>query len=259
MKKCIWCSQDEQQASFNKLAHTIPQSLGGLNICKNVCDNCNSFFGSHYNKLPPIETVIKETFNISRARFLNTNDEIGKNKALPRFKSIYFNVDFKKRSIDLKPSYELKSGFQEKICRQLKRGIFKMFLEERERQMGDGHDSRYDFIREFARYDLGDFPIIYFERRHGAILMVKSWATNPEIFMSRGSQFKYINTDHSFFEFELLGHLFGVPCTRAWELNFENYIVESTKQKAGFFKSWRFIRNFNDIDLVLNILNDPKG
>lgn len=258
MKKCIWCSQYEPQARFTKLAHTIPQSLGGLNICENVCDYCNSFFGAHDNKLPPVETVIKETFNISRARFLDNDGEIGKNKAMSRFKSIYFNVDFKKKRVDLKPSYDLRSGFQEKICRQLKRGIFKIFLEERERQIGDGHNSRYDFIREFARYDLGDYPIIYFERLHGIIAMARNWAKNPEIFMGKENQFHYLNSDHSFFEFELLGHVFSVPCSRAWELNFESYIKETSKIKSEFFKSWKFINKFNDIDLTLNILNDSN-
>lgn len=258
MKKCIWCSLDESQGFFNKRAHTIPQSLGGLNICENVCDHCNSFFGTHNNKLPPIETIIKETFNISRARFLFTDGQIGKNKAMSRFSSVYFNVDFKKRSIDLKPSYELKTGFQEKICRQLKKGIFKMFLEERERQKGDAHDSKYDFIREFARYDLGDYPVVYFERRHGIIAMAKDWARNPAIFMDKDHQFTYLTSEHSFFEFELLGHLFGVPCSRSWELNFDNYIKETIQKKAEFFKSWKFITKFNDIDLALNVLNDQK-
>ena len=102
----------EQNAEFKKLAHTIPQTLGGKNICQNVCDKCNLYFGSYNNKLPPIETVIKETFNISRARFLQTDNQIGKNKAMPKFSSIYFNVDFVKNKLALKASYKHHAYFQ---------------------------------------------------------------------------------------------------------------------------------------------------
>ncbi|MFN9392766.1 MAG: hypothetical protein ACK57W_05535, partial [Flavobacteriales bacterium] len=108
------------------MAHTIPKSLGGLKTCDNVCDICNAFFGSHYQRLPPVETVIKETFNISRARLLSSTDKIGKNEALPRFSSIYFKVDFKKNKIDLNSYYKYHSTFQEKICRQLKKGLYKI-------------------------------------------------------------------------------------------------------------------------------------
>lgn len=45
MKICIWCRKNENQGTFDKKAHTIPKSLGGDNICENVCDKCNHFFG----------------------------------------------------------------------------------------------------------------------------------------------------------------------------------------------------------------------
>ena len=131
MKKCIWCSRTEEKTEFKKEAHTIPQSLGGKNICINVCDECNLYFGSHNNKLPPIETVIKETFNISRARFLQSNNEIGRNKAMPKFSSIYFNVDLKKNKLSLKAAYKFNPHFQEKISRQLRKGIYKIFLDRK--------------------------------------------------------------------------------------------------------------------------------
>jgi hypothetical protein len=128
MKKCIWCSKTEEKTEFKRIAHTIPQTLGGKNHCVNVCDECNLYFGSYQNKMPPIETVIKETFNISRAMFLKTNNEIGKNKALPKFSSNYFNVNFNKNTISLKPSFKHNSLFQEKLSRQLKKGLYKIFF-----------------------------------------------------------------------------------------------------------------------------------
>lgn len=56
MKKCIWCNKTEVETKFDKLAHTIPKSLGGQKICENVCDICNSFFGSHFNTYPSVSS-----------------------------------------------------------------------------------------------------------------------------------------------------------------------------------------------------------
>jgi len=238
-----------------KLAHTIPQNMGGKNICENVCDVCNSYFGNYNNGLPPIETVIKETFNISRARFLQANNEIGKNKTLPKFSSIYYKVDFKKGKLDLKSAYKFHRGFQEKISRQLKKGIYKIYLEEVERQKNIGHDSKFDFIREFARYDLGDYPLIYFKRRFGIFPMADEWMKTPELFLKEEQKFKYLIEGDSFFEFEILGHVFGIATSRNWEISFDNYVRKTTKAKENLFESFNFVRKFGDIDLALAILD----
>lgn len=156
MKHCIWCRKTELEVPFDKLAHTIPQSLGGKDICSNVCDFCNHLFGQHYEGLPSVETVIKETFNISRITFLD-KENIGKNKSLTKFTSIYFKVNLDKSKIELKGAYKIQKGFQEKIGRQIKKGLYKIYLEETERQKGMGHKAEYDFIREFARYNIGDY------------------------------------------------------------------------------------------------------
>jgi hypothetical protein len=255
MNKCIWCSKTQQNTTFKKLAHTIPQTLGGQNICKNVCDDCNLTFGSYFEKLPPVETVLKETFNITRARLLSTSDNVGKNKPLSRFKSIYFKVDFDTHKVTTKATYKFNKAFQQNICRQLKKGLYKVFLEESERQKGNGHDSTYDFIREFARYNLGDYPVFYFERQYGILLMSENWIKNPELFMDPNYQAKYLVNEPSFYEFELLGHVFGIATSRHWELALDNYIKKSVHAKKELFKSWKLINNFNDIDLTLNVLN----
>ncbi|MBD2701707.1 hypothetical protein IC229_13735 [Spirosoma sp. BT702] len=46
IKKCIWSNQKEPRVTFNRDVHTIPQSLGGRQICPIVCDSCNSYFGN---------------------------------------------------------------------------------------------------------------------------------------------------------------------------------------------------------------------
>lgn len=259
MKKCIWCLKSSNETSFNKIAHTIPQSMGGLKVCDNVCDKCNSFFGSHSNGLPPIETVLKETFNITRARLLNATGHMGKNKTLPRFSSIYFNVNFGSYKMDLKAAYKYLPNFQEKIGRQLKKGIYKIFLEETERQNKNGHDSQFNFIREFCLNDQGDYPLFNFKRNAGIIMMSDKWAKNPELFFEKEKKFKYLMSTEHFFEFELLGHVLSIAVHRDWPNFLKDYVIKTSKAKETFFHSLTVVDRFDDIDLTLSILDDRKA
>lgn len=256
MKHCIWCHRKEEAVSFKRLAHTIPQTLGGKNICINVCDECNHAFGNHYQGAPSVETIIKETFNISRVRLLDRKNDIGKNKTLAKFSSIYFKIDLNKNKIELKGSYKYQQGFQAKIGRQIKRGLYKMFLEEVERKTGDGHNSKYDFIREFSRYNIGDYPVFYFERRNGIIATSKKWITEPELFLHPKEQFLYLVNEPGFFEFEFLGHVFGIATSRHWDLTIDNYVSKTSEIKNEQFRRIRLVKYFNDIDLSLSILDD---
>lgn len=256
MKKCIWCLETDEKVSFKKIAHTVPQNLGGKNICSNVCDNCNAYFGNYNDKLPPIETILKETFNISRAKFLSIDNQIGKNKAMPKFSSIYFNANFEKGTLSLKPAYKLTPNFQQNILRQLKKGLYKIYLEETERQEGSAHHEKYNFIRDFCRYNIGDYPIIYFERLHGIVMMSKEWPKTPELFLDKESQFLYLVQEPGFFEFEFLGHVFGIAITKNWPKYFENYIIKTKEAKIGIFKQFRIVKNFNEIDFTLSVLNN---
>lgn len=127
MKTCIWCCKTEEQTTFKTKAHTIPKGLGGIVTCDNVCDSCNFYFGNNQNGKPAIEVIIKETFNLSKYRLLNTSNPVNAGKKSPHYSSIYFSVDFQKGKIDIKGRYKIRRGFQEAVCRQMKRGIYKIF------------------------------------------------------------------------------------------------------------------------------------
>lgn len=253
-RKCIWCLKSSEETYFKKEAHTIPRSLGGKNICKNVCDECNHYFGRPNKGYPAIETVLKEAFNISRARFLG-KENIGKNRPLPKFSSIYFNVSFTKNQIDLKPSFKLQSGFQEKLCRQFKRGIFKIFLEESERQQNAGFSKEFNFIREFARYNIGDYPVFYFKRRFPIIAANSEWYKHPEFLMEDRYPMLYLIRDSHFFEFELFGHVFSIPTTRNWKFFERDYHKKTSELKFKFFSEYYSIEQLRNIDLTLSIMN----
>lgn len=253
MKSCIWCKNDESQVTFNKDAHIVPQSLGGKSICPSVCDKCNHYFGSPTNNKPAIELVFKETFNITRARLLIGENEIGKNKALSHFKSVYFNIDFKKGKLDVKPTFKLRNGFQSMLCRQFKRGLYKVFLEETERINNNGLDKNFDFIREFARYDIGDYPVLYYPRSMPMLLLQENAAKNPQLGLDK--IFKYMIQDYGFFEIEFLGHLFAFPTTIDYEILVEKYLAESIREKGKYHKLPISLNYLTDIDLTLSIMN----
>lgn len=254
MRHCIWCSKTEGQNSFNKLAHTVPQSLGGKDVCCNVCDGCNSYFGSPHQGKPSIETCLKEALGISRFHILNTGSTVKRGSSVGRYKSMYFDIDFKskKRSLKLKPAYSLRPHFQEMIGRQLKRALYKIFLEETERQRGDGQADHFNFIREFARYDLNDLPVLHFERRYGAMLVDKSEIEHPRFFMDKDDRPLYLIEDYGFFEFEILGHLFAVASSPLWSLTFNQFIKASMKAKEGLFNAYRTVKYYDDVDPTLS-------
>lgn len=253
MKRCIWCQLDENATSFKKIAHTIPQSLGGKMTCENVCDDCNHYFGSIHDKLPAIEETIKETFNITRVRLLD-EENYGANKALPRFKSKYFNVNLKLRTMKLKPAFVVKAGFQMILANQLKRGIYKIYLGELERQKGKAHESDNDFIRDYARHNIGDYPLFYYERRIGVLINRQEWIKSPQFFLD-GFRMKYLIDNEYFFEFELLGHVFAIVKHPNWQEHYDNYYIESKKLKEQFFSNMIEVQFLTDIDLTLSLFD----
>ena len=210
LKICIWCLNNSEETFFNKKAHSVPKSIGGTFICEQVCDECNKYFGSPSHQMPSIEHVFKEVFNITRARFLLATNQVGgKNKTLSRFKSQYFDINFEKNTVNLKFSYKVQRSFQTKLVRQFKRGIYKVFLEESERQNQNGTHKQFDFIRQFARYNLGDFPVLYFRRKVPLILLGENEAEYPVFRFN--NKMNYELKEFGFFELEFFGHLFSFP------------------------------------------------
>jgi hypothetical protein len=119
MKQCIWCRQFSPAVSFNSKAHIVPKGLGGTHICESVCDVCNRYFGAKTNKAPAVEETLKETFHITRLRFLYADGRVGKNKPISKPDSLYFKIDLRKPKLSLKNTYKLKPYFHEALCRQL--------------------------------------------------------------------------------------------------------------------------------------------
>lgn len=236
---------------FLKKAHTIPKSLGGQNYNRNICDGCNYYFGNRetHNGKYSIEVALKEAFTISRKRFLL--GDITKRK-VGQFKSQFFELKERngKYRLALKRSFLFIS--QTELCRAFKRGLYKMYLEELNRQKKVGYETSFNIIRNFARHNIDDLPVLYFTRKYGIMMFLNREAETPVLYFDR---MKYLYSDNKFAEIEFLGHVFGFPIAEFSKEEFESYAQKSIEIKKEFFLEARVIQKFTDIDIALKIMN----
>jgi hypothetical protein len=250
MKICIWCRKTELHESFNNKAHTIPKSLGGESICKNVCDKCNHYFGSPQTGLPSCELVLKEMLNISKYYLLKTIASSTKKK---RYKSEYFDVNWESFQIRMKLRYRLEKGFQKKLGRQFRRAMYKVFLEERERQRNDALLDRFNFIREFARYDLGDYPVYIQIPRFRAIFVSLQDIEKPQIRFTLHSD--EMDKTYRIYGYQLLGHNFLIPTSPFFkDMCLDDFIKYLITEKHPLGTSIVKIEYAEDIDYTFKYL-----
>ena len=226
---CIWCSRTKPSVKFESRAHTFPKSLGGQKVCPDVCDECNHSFGRPTCSEPSIEVVLKEVLNFSRYYLLQPI----KNQKLPRYKSEYFNVDWQKNSMRLKPRYALKYRLKDILGRQFRRGIYKVFLEESHRVRNDGHEAKYDFIREFSRYGFGDNPIYWLVPKFGLAIYSADDCLHPELRFTESSDF--LERDYPIYNYQIMGHQFYIPVSKYFESLFYQDFTEYLKKQDDPF------------------------
>ncbi|SDL84699.1 HNH endonuclease [Pedobacter antarcticus] len=253
---CLWCSLDAETSklSFLKKAHTIPQSLGGKFLCKEVCDTCNHYFGSPgFNKMA-IEVILREAFELTR-NMVFTNQKKRSNH-YARFKSNFFKLNVENRTFSLKQIYSIRPGFQQMIARQFKRGLFKVFLEELQRQLGMGMGDRFNFIREFARYDLGDYPVFYLVPKLPVLAYVEEEFIAPRLNFGP-YQLERIDA-YEFYEMNIFGHAFLIPTHKNWHLNYDAYLANVNNYLSHEYKKMIPINAFEDVDFACEFMNS-KG
>ena len=257
MRICIWCSRKEPSAIFQTKAHTIPKSLGGVFICKNVCDECNQYFGSKKNGKPSIDGIVKDSFAITRARLRSIDNEAGEVQAVD-YKSEFFRLDFKRLKIEPSRGFKRSPHFQRELGVLLRRGIYMIYLEELERQFETAHDPRYDFIRRFVRYGHDDLPVFYFEKRLGAFLIAPGMANQPKLGLTPEMRAGWLINHPAFVEFDFLQHTFGIPISSLYKTYGTEYIKKSAKHKAKLYRRIIQIVNWNDMDLTMSRM-DGEG
>ena len=83
-------------------------------------------------------------------------------------------------------------------------------------------------------------------------MMLTDEAENPSIFFQK---MNYLYNNEYYVEIEFMGHVFGFPINRYWELMLETNIKESLAKKTGFFNRYKEVKKISDIDLLLNIMD----
>ncbi|HEV7332707.1 MAG TPA: HNH endonuclease [Flavisolibacter sp.] len=248
-KVCIWCLKKEGNVSFARLAHIFPQSLEGKRICTNVCDACNAYFGSKQPNMPSVEIALKEPLNISR---LYLQSQLNKNGKLPRFKSEYFDYNLTKQVIKPKFKYRLISEFQKMFTKQFKRGIYKIFLEERSESVGDAFDSKFNFIREFARYGIGDYPVFYCRPHIPVVFLSNEDLNDPVIRFTEHSD--EVMKRYGFYSYYFVTHTLAFPVINHYEITLEQYAHYLLHSEDAIYNKMVPLNEIADIDFIFSFV-----
>ena len=250
---CIFCGKDVTQTTFKEKPHTMPKSLGSINIGVDICDECNHYFGQPDDFVFPklcIEVCVKEIFGLPKA-LLNRKDNS------ERLKSIYFEYWKSKRKIVLKSHFKFNDRFLTTFARQFKRGIYEMFLQEYHKITGNGLDNRFNQIRRFARYNIGDIPLYYLV--NNGVYLIEEKFSCPK-FSFCDSLFNDIET-YGFYTLILYGQWFFLEVTPRAELSREIYLkMQCEKINVGGFvyRDLIEIKRITDIDFSLRSLFGGK-
>lgn len=169
-----------------------------------------------------------------------------------RFKSRYFDVNLSNRKVKIKPAFKKQMSFHRKLNEAFKRGLYKVFLEEIERQYGCALLEKYDFVRQVARYGIDSYPLFYFYRIDGIIFILEDEIDNPNICFKK---MDYLYNNEYYVEIEFLGHVFGFPINRMYEININISLIKSIEIKKGFFKTYKEIKKITDIDILLKVMD----
>lgn len=249
--RCIFCGKSAGETTFYTKPHTTPRSLGSRRIGFDVCDDCNHFFGSPDKTMRPcvpVETSVKEFFGL--LRFLIMQNREGHRE--DRLKSIYFNFWRSKNLLEIKPSFGRTSSFRRVFIKQFKRGLYELFLQEYHRETKNGLDAKFDRVRRYARFGVGDLPLWHLQSR---MLLVEDDLAQPQLHFTENC-LQQINT-YGFYSMYLWGMWFYLEVTPRAELSREVFLKDESKRlNVGDFVFSKLVdvQNMSDIDFILRSL-----
>lgn len=248
---CIFCGKRAPDVTFYEKPHTTPRSLGSDRIGFDVCDECNHFFGTPDKAMRPhiaVETSVKEILGVIRF-MLNLEREGHEDDVL---KSIYFNFWMSRKTLQFKRSFESSPSFRRVFLKQFKRGLYELFLQEYHLETGNGLDSRFDRVRRYARYGIGDLPVWHLQTR---MMLVEDDLSVPELKFS-DQALEEIET-YGFYSFILWGFWFYLEVTPRADLTREVYLQKQANEVhvGGFVVSNMVqLNDIYDIDFTLRQL-----
>lgn len=152
--KCIWCGKRYPEVTFNTAPHIIPKAVGGKEIGLDICDDCNHYFGTHSRDFYSTNVVIKEMYLASSAFHIKG---VAKKK---RFSSAFFH--FNTDNYRVKEKIHIKMSV---LTSSFKRALYEMFLQKYHAVFHDGNTAKFNYIRKYARYNVGN-PKVYYVFNH---------------------------------------------------------------------------------------------
>ena len=254
--QCIFCLRGKFETEFTEKPHTMPKSLGGVSIGVDICNECNHYFGEPdllSNPQLNIEVCVKEIFGIIKV-LLNCLRDNNQKQVRKNLKSIYFEYWKSKNKIVIKKAFRLNYSFINTFTNQFKRGLYEMFIQEYHKETGNGLNSKFNEIREYARYNRGDVPLYYAVWN---ILPVGEDINTPKFNFSK-HQFETIDT-YGFYTLILWGQWFFMEVTPRAKLCREIYLKNEERTIVGtgtIFKGIIEVKKITDIDFTLSKLYD---
>ena len=226
--KCIWCGKGKPEVTFNDSPHTISRQLGSTNIGVDICDRCNQYFGSREQTskyLMSIEVAFKEIFNVSRFLMPDPSAQIQNS----RLKSIYFEFYRSKSLLRIKNNFKFQRGFLHNLTRQFKRGVYEAFLQEYHRETGLALEDKFDALRKFVRYDIGDLPL-FFADNNGIYLLPEN---RDDVFFGFTTELLSMIDDYGFYQLWFFGHVLYLAVTPKANFSKEIFLKNAAKDRKS--------------------------
>ena len=88
--------------------------------------------------------------------------------------------------------------------------------------------------------------------------MSREWVKHPVLLLRRKRHMTYLVDAPGFDEVEFIGQVLGIATAENYHATFAAHMQKSTTAKAQFFNAWGEIKQFNDMDVALSIL-DPES
>lgn len=129
-----------------------------------------------------------------------------------------------------------------------------MFLQEYHKETSNGLESRFDAIRNFARYNQGNIPLYHLQSDNG-IILIEDKFPSPQ-FRFTPKQIEHIDT-YGFYTFILYGKWFYMEVTPRAEICREVYLRKEAQEVIGsgfVFSRLVEVNSINDIDFTLRKL-----
>jgi hypothetical protein len=248
---CIWCSKKGQEVTFYKEPHTFSKQLGAKMIGFDICDVCNYYFGTVDTNLKfpmSIELAFKEIMNLMRVLLKGLDENTHK-----QLKSTYFNYFHSKKTIQIKRNFKANPYFLYSLTRQFKKDLYEVFLQEYHRETKNGLDERFNYLRNFVRYNKGDLPI-YFLENNGVYLLEQDI---DNLSFKFNENVKSEINDYGFYIMMIYSNVFYLEVTPRAELTREVFLSQHSRKLIGsgfIFKRLRELKTITDIDFTLRKL-----